>query len=94
MNGSTISDDELFLWFHDYSNQFHNEHGISSPYTDATALQSLFTIRQCQSVLVCSILGSYLAQEVIKAVSLSGEPGFNIFEYVSDTFSVRAFPVT
>lgn len=48
----------------------------------------------CGSVnsMACSILGSYLAQEVIKGVSLSGVPGFNIFELNGDDCSVRAFP--
>jgi hypothetical protein len=48
----------------------------------------------CCSVnsMACSILGSYLAQEVIKGVSLSGAPGFNVFELNGDDCSVRAFP--
>ena len=48
----------------------------------------------CTSVnsMACSILGSYLAQEVIKGVSLSGAPGFNVFELNGDDCSVRAFP--
>lgn len=48
----------------------------------------------CVSVnaMACSILGSYLAQEVIKGVSLSGAPGFNVFELNGDDCSVRAFP--
>ena len=50
------------------------------------------SICNATNVITCSTLGSFLAQEVIKAVSLSGEPGFNIFEFNGYDCSVRAFP--
>jgi hypothetical protein len=48
----------------------------------------------CSSInaMTCSVLGSYLAQEVIKGVSMSGVPGFNVFEFSGNDCSVRAFP--
>lgn len=44
------------------------------------------------NAMTCSVLGSYLAQEVIKGVSMSGVPGFNVFEFSGNDCSVRAFP--
>lgn len=44
-------------------------------------------------IMICSILGSVLSQEVIKAVSLSGEPGVNVFVFSADDYVVKAFPV-
>lgn len=45
------------------------------------------------NVMVCSVAGSYLSQEVIKAVSKSGSPAFNIFVFSSSIFTALAFPV-
>ena len=44
-------------------------------------------------ILTCSILGSFLAQEVIKAVSQTGEPGKNLFLFTSDDCVVKCVPV-
>lgn len=44
-------------------------------------------------ILTCSILGSFLAQEVIKAVSHTGEPGKNLFLFTSDDCVVKCVPV-
>jgi hypothetical protein len=43
--------------------------------------------------MICSILGSFLAQEVVKAVSLTGVPGFNITVFSGDDTIVKAFPI-
>ena len=44
-------------------------------------------------IMICSILGSFLSNEVIKAVSLSGKPELNIFVFSSDDYVVKVFPV-
>lgn len=47
------------------------------------------------SVLACSILGSYLSQEVIKAISRAGQPVFNVNVYSgSQQISARSIPVS
>lgn len=43
-------------------------------------------------VVVHSIIGSFLSQEVIKVISLVGEPMFNIFVFSGATFEGKAFP--
>ena len=56
-------------------------------------LDTLSLIATAENVMVCSTLGSFLAQEVIKGVSLSGEPGFNVFVCNGDDCSVKAIPM-
>jgi hypothetical protein len=43
-------------------------------------------------VVVHSVVGSFLSQEVIKVLSLVGEPMFNIFVFSGATFEGKAFP--
>ena len=57
------------------------------------ALADLPRVATAETVMVCSALGSFLAQEVIKAVSLSGEPGFNVFVCSGFDCSVIAMPI-
>jgi len=45
------------------------------------------------NVLTCSVLGSFLAQEVVKAVSRTGEPGFNVFVFNANLCEVKAIPI-
>jgi hypothetical protein len=44
-------------------------------------------------IMINSILGSFLSQEVIKGVSLTGTPAFNVFEFSCENFVAKAFPV-
>lgn len=44
-------------------------------------------------VMVCSVLGSFLSQEVIKAVSHTGKPAFNVFLFSSKTFAAKTIPI-
>ena len=44
-------------------------------------------------VVTCSTMGSFLAQEVIKGVSLSGKPGFNVWVFNCKDYQVRAMPI-
>lgn len=45
------------------------------------------------SILACSILGSFLSQEIVKAVSSTGIPAYNVFIFDSHGFVAKAFPV-
>ena len=66
--------------------------GVDETFLAKLELDRLPSICGAVNALSCSILGSYLAQEVIKAVSLSGAPGFNVFEFCGERCLVRAFP--
>jgi len=44
-----------------------------------------------QSLPVCSILGGFLSQEVVKAVSKIGDPMMNVFVFSSEDFVGKAF---
>jgi len=57
-------------------------------------LQRLCTQSMTAPVMVCSVLGSFLAQEVIKAVSLSGEPGKNFFVFSATNLVAKAIPIS
>lgn len=65
---------------------------VNNAFISELELDQFPSICNAINVITCSTLGSFLAQEVIKAVSLSGEPGFNIFEFNGHDCSVRAFP--
>lgn len=45
------------------------------------------------NVLTSSVLGSFLAQEVVVGVSLAGTPGFNVFIFDGLDCSVKCFPI-
>jgi hypothetical protein len=56
-------------------------------------IEALPRIAAAVNVMTCSVLGSYLAQEVIKAVSLSGAPGENVFVFDGNDCSVKVTPI-
>jgi ubiquitin-like 1-activating enzyme E1 A len=56
-------------------------------------VRHLLMTESCAPVSICSVLGSFLAQEVIKAVSASGEPGYNVFIMDGHEMSVKAMPI-
>jgi hypothetical protein len=60
---------------------------------DESQLQRLCQVAGTASVLACSVLGSYLSQEVVKAVSHTGEPAFNVFVFSGEDLEAKAFPV-
>jgi hypothetical protein len=49
--------------------------------------------RRGVSILSCSVIGSFLSQEVIKAMSKTGEPAFNVFVFSAHDFVAKAFPI-
>ena len=56
-------------------------------------VERLCTLAGTASVMTASVLGSYLSQEVVKAVSHTGEPAFNVFVFSAEDFEAKAFPV-
>jgi hypothetical protein len=56
-------------------------------------LERLCSLAGTASVMAASVLGSYLSQEVVKAVSHTGEPAFNVFVFSAEDFEAKAFPV-
>lgn len=55
--------------------------------------EDVVVVNTNNSVLINSIVGSCLSQEVIKVISLVGEPMFNIYVYDGSKFEGLAFPV-
>jgi hypothetical protein len=64
-----------------------------SPEFSKDEIARLIELDSAVSVMSCSVLGSFLSQEVVKAVSSSGTPGFNVFVFSGDDYQVRAIPV-
>ena len=58
-----------------------------------TEFQKLCVNQQVGTVLTVSMLGSFLSQEVIKAISRTGMPGSNVFTFDGDSVTVRSFPI-
>lgn len=56
-------------------------------------LQRVVAQQQVGSILAVSMLGSFLSQEVIKAISRTGKPAHNVWTYDGSSMMVRAFPV-
>lgn len=44
-------------------------------------------------ITTVSVLGSVLTQEIIKGISLTGIPGFNVFLFDGANYSVKAIPI-
>lgn len=44
-------------------------------------------------IMICSVLGSFLGQQVIKAVSLSGDPGNQIHVFSGDDYICKSIPL-
>jgi hypothetical protein len=98
--GSKIKDVDNFVRL---SQQMAEEHGLdASTAVSEQKLRSLAAVAHISSsVVVDSVLGSMLAQEVIKAVSHSGQPAFNFVCFSADYNGansadycvVREFPI-
>eukprot|EP01034_Spumella_vulgaris_P024037 gene24037-30333_t len=58
-----------------------------------TEIRRLCDMSSCTSMMACSVLGSYLSQEVIKGVSATGAPGYNVFVFTGDDLVVKAIPI-
>lgn len=69
------------------------DNSIDETFVSDDQIHSLCSQSMVAPVMICSVLGSFLAQEVIKAVSLSGEPGRNFFVFSAQNLVVRALPL-
>lgn len=57
------------------------------------SLQELCVQAQCCSIISCSVLGSTLSQEIIKAITCVGKPGRGTFVFSSVDMVVRCIPM-
>ena len=72
---------------------FFTSHGLDTNYLTSEDIHRLLLVSSSVLVTTCSILGSFLTQEVIKAVSRAGVPGYNVFVFSSDDYVCKAFPI-
>lgn len=45
------------------------------------------------SIITCSVVGSFLSQEIIKGISCTGQPAFNVFVFSSEDLIAKAIPI-
>jgi hypothetical protein len=62
-------------------------------YLSGPELKKLCRVSQAALITTNSVLGSFLSQEVIKGISRSGIPGYNVFVYNSDDYVCKAVPI-
>lgn len=74
---------------------FEKEYNLSadSHVLDEQNIHRLCATAEATSVMACSVLGSFLSQEVIKAVSMTGMPAYNVFVFSGDDFVAKAVPI-
>lgn len=79
--------------FSTWASSVVSQQGLSPDAVPEAELEKLAHTADCTPIVTCSTLGSYLAQEVIKGVSLSGQPGFNVFVFSCEDYQVRVIPI-
>ena len=67
--------------------------GLPVDFLSAQELDDLLAQRNAPTATVCSIMGSFLAQEIVKGVSSVGEPGYNTHIFLKDECSVSLYPM-
>jgi len=94
-NGGTSPSPDTYDAFRAWAHQVLAQNRLESPSSVLSdeEVAELTRTASCTPVVTCSTLGSFLAQEVIKGVSLSGQPGLNVWVFSSHDYQVRAFPV-
>ncbi len=70
-----------------------DDNEISQSFLSVEDLRKISKSANSVLVITASILGSMLSQEVIKAVSKSGEPGMSVFVFSCDDYIAKAFPI-
>jgi ubiquitin-like 1-activating enzyme E1 A len=76
-----------------WASSVFSQQGLSPDAVPHAELETLARTADCTPIVTCSTLGSFLAQEVIKGVSLSGKPGFNVFVFSCEDYQVRVIPI-
>jgi molybdopterin/thiamine biosynthesis adenylyltransferase len=69
------------------------QNGIADDYFTESDLNALQRVSAISSATVVSILGSFLAQEIVKGVSKIGEPAFNTHIFTRGLNSVQVYPM-
>jgi len=67
--------------------------GLPAEFLSEQDLDDLLAQRNAPTATVCSIMGSFLAQEIVKGVSSVGEPGYNTHVFLKDECSVSLYPM-
>jgi len=67
--------------------------GLAADYLSAAELTSLQKVQGMASATVVSILGAFLAQEIVKGVSRVGEPAFNTHVFNKKDLCVQVYPM-
>ena len=68
--------------------------GLDANFLTSHELDLLYRQRDMPTSTVCSILGSFLAQEIVKCVSKVGEPAYNTHVYFPGEGIVSVYPMT
>ena len=69
------------------------QHGLSMSFLSTDELKHVVALAHVASITIMSVLGSILAQEVIKAVSRSGEPAYNVMVFSGMDYVAREFAI-
>ncbi len=77
------------------ANDFFNQNNIAN-FIDESSLATLCTVNNTasSSIMMLSIIGGFLSQEVLKAVSKAGDPMHNLFVFSSDDLIGRCSSVS
>jgi hypothetical protein len=67
--------------------------GLPTEFLSEQDLDDLLAQRNAPTATVCSIMGSFLAQEIVKGVSSVGEPGYNTHVFLKGECSVSLYPM-
>lgn len=89
-NGMPISEDDTEEFVR-YSRKRLHENGLDESFLDRSKLDALCQGPNACLIVISSVLGGYLTQEIQKAVAHIGEPHFNVFEFTGDDQIGRCF---
>jgi ubiquitin-like 1-activating enzyme E1 A len=90
-NSSSTSNRRAFL--HKAAEEALIANGLPADFLSEKDLDDLLARRNAPTATVCSIMGSFLAQEIVKGVSSVGEPGYNTHIFLMDECSVSLYPM-
>lgn len=99
---STGTDSSAIIYVYDEVQAFRSfaadqliGNGLSADYISIIELDSILHKYKTHTTAatICSIMGSYLAQEVVKSASCVGEPAFNTHIYNTADACVQVYPM-